>query len=130
MDHREHAATARVTPAPRCLVVDDEDDTAAVLVYHLNRLGFATASVGSGEQAEAALKSGGWDLVVVDVLLPDSDGRDLLPLIRSLDEHPGVILTSVLDPIDLYDHTADALLSKPFRGVDVSAAVHLARQAA
>jgi DNA-binding response OmpR family regulator len=114
----------------RCLVIDDETDTASVLAYHLQRLGFVTTVAESGELGERYLRDELWDLVIVDVVLPDIDGRDLVPSIRALDSHPEVILTSVLSAGDLVDHCADALLSKPFRGVDVTAAVHTARKAA
>ncbi len=114
----------------RCLVIDDESDTATVLTYHLRRLGFVTTVAGSGELAERLLHDEAWDLVIVDVVLPDVDGRDLVPGIRALDSHPEVILTSVLSAGDLFDHAADALLSKPFRGTDVFAAVQTARKAA
>lgn len=114
----------------RCLVIDDEKDTATVLTHHLKRLGFETTVAGSGEVATRYLHDEAWDLVIVDVVLPDVDGRDLLPLIRGIESRPEVILTSVLSAGDLVDHHADALLSKPFRGNDVVTAVQSARKAA
>ena len=119
------------TPGPhRCLVIDDEADTGTILTFHLNRLGYETTVVGTAERGRRALNDAVWDLVIIDVILPDLDGRELLPSVRALESRPDVILTSVLSPEDLSDHRADALLPKPFRGVDVGVAVRAAKAAA
>jgi DNA-binding response OmpR family regulator len=60
---------------------------------------------------------------MVDVMLPDGDGRDLIKSIRDLARSTKVVLTSVLTRYELRDHDADSYLAKPFRGVDVTQAI-------
>ncbi len=114
-------------PAPpargTCLLVDDEADVARILSFHLHRLGFAVTVAPTLDAARRLLEDRSWAVVVLDVLLPDGDGRDLLPALRALADPPKVIIASVLMPYDLAGHSADAYLAKPFRGVNVCRAL-------
>jgi DNA-binding response OmpR family regulator len=102
-------------------VVDDEADVAKVLTHHLTHHGFTTTVAGSMAAARDHLNAQSWELVIVDVILPGGDGRDLLPDLRSLDPAPVVIMTSVLTRYDLDLEPGDAYLFKPFRSADVEA---------
>jgi two-component system NtrC family sensor kinase len=76
-------STTPATPAPsttparqaRVLVVDDEDRLRAILTDVLNSLGHRVDDAATGTQAMAKLTAGGYDLVMLDLRLPDVDGR-------------------------------------------------------
>jgi two-component system cell cycle sensor histidine kinase/response regulator CckA len=66
----------------RILVVDDEPRMRESLQSLLSRHGYQVATADSGRQALKALSSGGFDLVLLDVMLPDLDGHGVLAHIR------------------------------------------------
>ncbi|MBX3173972.1 MAG: protein kinase [Gemmatimonadaceae bacterium] len=104
----------------RILVVDDVEENRSVLSRRLSREGYAVASVGSGEEALAAIADGGFDLVLLDVLMPGLDGFGVLerikadPATRSIP----VIMISALDDmasvVRCIEHGAEDYLAKPF----------------
>ncbi len=74
------------------LIIDDEEKVCKLLTNVIGRLGHAvTASHTIQEGIEAAL-SGTFDVVFLDVLLPDGDGLDILPMIREAPSSPEVII--------------------------------------
>jgi two-component system phosphate regulon response regulator PhoB len=68
----------------RVLVVDDEPDLLELVHYNLAKAGYDVACVMSGEEALAHVRSSPPDLIVLDVLLPGLDGRNLRALRRNL----------------------------------------------
>lgn len=107
------------------LLVEDDADVAEVLEHHLSRLGFEARTVPSGEAAVEMLDLERWDLVVVDILLPGIDGRELLRHMheRPSGRHAAVLITSILGSYELDQIEADARLPKPFRSADITRAV-------
>ncbi len=104
--------------APRILVVDDEPDLVDLLVYNLEREGYAVGAARDGRAALAAAAATPPDLVVLDVMMPEMDG---LTVARRLREHatlrhvPILMLTALGGPDDHVrglDVGADAYLSK------------------
>ena len=61
------------------LIVDDEPIVRDVIVRYLQRDGFDTLEAGDGDAARAIIESGAPDLVVLDVMLPGTDGLALCP---------------------------------------------------
>jgi signal transduction histidine kinase len=102
----------------RVLVVEDEARIADFLVRGLREEGYAVEHAADGGAAWAALRSGGWDLVLLDWWLPGEDGLALLPRFRRLDRHtPVLFLTArdaVGDRVRGLDAGADDYLPKPF----------------
>ncbi|WP_028325842.1 response regulator [Desulfatirhabdium butyrativorans] len=77
----------------RVLVVDDEADFLETLVIRLNRRGFDTVGVGSGEQAIETLKTRAFDVIVLDIKMPGGmDGIETLREIKRNWPEPEVIL--------------------------------------
>jgi DNA-binding response OmpR family regulator len=64
---------------PRVLVVEDEETISEPLAEHLGREGFDAEVAGSIEAATKAWHATPPDLILLDVMLPDWDGRDLRP---------------------------------------------------
>ena len=59
----------------RVLVVDDHAETRKLLTRNLERASYGVKSAGSCEEAEAAVATGNFDVIVLDVMLPDGSAR-------------------------------------------------------
>jgi CheY-like chemotaxis protein len=109
----------RFYPAPRVLVVDDDPQFRELTRSLLSCLGIASAEAENGCQALAYLKAhaGETQAVVVDVVMPESDGLEVLREIRRSFHGLKVLVVSGADDGDLYLHIssslgADAVLPK------------------
>lgn len=111
------------------LIADDDASNREVLTYYLRRQGYDVQAVGDGEQAIAAVATGGFALVLLDVVMPGLDGLEALRRIRlthAATELP-VILFTGLDAPEAFDTAGDlganAWLAKPYKLTDLLAAV-------
>lgn len=102
----------------RVLLVEDDLMISDAVRQGLRRHGFAVDWAGSGTSAEAALGSGSYDLLLLDLGLPRKSGMDVLRDLRASDNSiPVLILTArdgVADRICGLDAGADDYLVKPF----------------
>ncbi|MBX6314006.1 MAG: response regulator transcription factor [Isosphaeraceae bacterium] len=102
----------------RILVVEDEAKIADFLVRGLREEGYTVEHAADGGAAWSALRSGGWDLVLLDWWLPDQDGLTVLRRFRQADRRtPVLFLTArdaVSDRVRGLDGGADDYLCKPF----------------
>lgn len=102
------------------LVVDDERDLAELVAYNLKKEGFAVDVAYDGETALTAIKNGGYDLIVLDLMLPGMQGLDLCAAIRntpSTARTPLIMLTAKGEEIDKVvglEMGADDYITKPF----------------
>ena len=102
------------------LVIEDEPDIRRNLEYNLGREGFNASSVGSLDEANEKLKSKKFDLIILDLMLPDGSGLDLCKKIKSNSETeatPIIILTAKDDEVDKvvgFELGADDYVTKPF----------------
>ena len=79
---------------PTVLVVDDEPIVRDVVVRYLEREGFRTLQADDGDRARELLEHQSPDLVVLDVMLPGTDGLELCRWIRSRSQLPVILLTA------------------------------------
>ena len=102
----------------RILVADDEPNLLSNLIFSFEAEGYAAMGASDGESAWSAFRSGGFDLVVLDILMPRADGVEVLRRIRSVDaEVPVMFLTSKDEEFDKVlglELGADDYLTKPF----------------
>jgi two-component system response regulator ResD len=99
------------------LVVDDEPFVRDVVVRYLRREGFETLEAGDGDTARALVETGDPQLVVLDLMLPGTDGLALCRWIRSQGDLPVIMLTARGEPADRIvglEVGADDYVSKPF----------------
>ena len=99
------------------LVVDDEPIVREVVVRYLTREGHRTLEAADGKAARAAIETSDPDLVVLDVMLPGTDGLELCRWIRSTSELPVIMLTArgeEADRIVGLELGADDYVTKPF----------------
>ena len=81
------------TPARQCiLLVDDEPSITANLTPFLERSGFVVTTASDGEQALQQIVASAPDLVILDVLMPKLDGREVLRRLRQSGNWLPVIL--------------------------------------
>ncbi len=104
----------------RILIVDDEPEIVALVAYHLAAAGYRTLSASSGRQAIDAALGNGISLLILDLLLPDMSGFEVLSTIRSNpapQNAPCLMLSALRDDTDRIkglSEGADDYLTKPF----------------
>ena len=100
----------------RALIVEDEPRIAAFVEKGLRSEGFATAVAADGNAALEKGLSGEFDLVILDLGLPDMDGLDVLKEVRRWDAKVAVIVLTARDgaAVPALDAGADDYLAKPF----------------
>jgi len=104
-------------PRPSILVVDDDADIRVLLNDYLERNGFAAAGVGDARGMWHALDRSRFDLVVLDVMLPGTDGLTLCRDLRARSDLPVIMLTARGEDTDRIvglEMGADDYLPKPF----------------
>ena len=102
---------------PTVLVVDDEPIVRDVVVRYLQRDGFDTLVAGDGDTARTLIEDTPPQLVVLDVMLPGTDGLALCKWIRSRGDLPVIMLTArgeEADRIVGLELGADDYVTKPF----------------
>ena len=105
---------------PRVLVVDDEPDILNLLEYNLKRSGFQVLLAKDGPEAIEAVKAHRPDLVLLDIMLPDMEGTEVLRSLKSFESTasiPVIMLTAKgeeLDKIVGFELGAEDYITKPF----------------
>jgi DNA-binding response OmpR family regulator len=108
------------------LVVDDEQIVREVVVRYLAREGHETLQAADGNSARGAIERAEPDLVVLDVMLPGTDGLELCRWIRARSELPVIMLTArgeEADRIVGLELGADDYVTKPFSPRELAARV-------
>jgi CheY-like chemotaxis protein len=84
------------------LVVDDDEENRDVLTHRLKRQGYAVAAAENGERALDMLHADAFDAVLLDIVMPDPDGFEVLRRIKADDrlKHLPVIVTSSLAEVE------------------------------
>ena len=111
----------------RILIIEDETDIAKLLQLHLSESGDQVVTEGNGLKALSIALEGGWDLILLDLHLPDLDGLEICRHIRAKSEYvPIMMLTSrssELDRVLGLELGADDYLPKPFSVLELQARV-------
>lgn len=108
----------REASARRILIVEDDPALAQVLTYSLQQRGYSVWTANEGRQAILLARTVRPDLIVLDLMLPGIDGRDVCRLIRKWSSAPILVLTardSEDDIVALFQAGADDYVTKPFR---------------
>jgi DNA-binding response OmpR family regulator len=111
----------------RILLVEDEDRVAAFVVKGLTAEGHNVERAATAGEGMALASTHEYDLILLDLVLPDGNGRDVLRSIRATDPEVPVIVVSALgevdDKVDLLDGGADDYIVKPFPFAELAARV-------
>lgn len=114
------------TNAHRVLVVDDDQAVLALIRLALTKSGVDVVTAGSAGEALAALDREHPDLAILDVVMPDLSGWELLRRIRDTSDVPVLMLSgrdSEVDKARGLDLGADDYLAKPFGIIEFEARV-------
>src|SRR5271157_5222786 len=110
--------TARAMSFATILIVEDDLEMRAMLVRGLREEGFRAESVGTGAQLLERVAGGSPDLFIIDIGLPDADGRDVCQALRAQGVGAPVLFLTARDALpDLvsgFSAGGDDYLTKPF----------------
>jgi two-component system OmpR family response regulator len=110
--------TAPVVPSPRIVLVEDDAELRVALARGLGEEGFGVTATGTGAEALEVTTRDAPDALVVDIGLPDTDGRDLCQALRASGvQAPVLFLTArdaVTDRVSGFGAGGDDYLVKPF----------------
>jgi CheY-like chemotaxis protein len=127
-------------PAPRgtgmennktIMVVDDNPDIITIVRTILEGKGFNVLSASSGPECLDALKSQRPDLIVLDIMMPEMDGLEVLTRLKAMSEFtnvPVVLLTAKVQYEDVlggYKLGADYYITKPFTSTQLINGINL-----
>ncbi len=102
---------------PKIFIVEDERRIARFLQIELEHEGYDTAMEDNGRRAFERIVQGNFDLVLLDVMLPEMDGMEICRKVREVSEVPIIMLTArddVSDMVSGLDLGADDYITKPF----------------
>jgi signal transduction histidine kinase/CheY-like chemotaxis protein len=114
--------TLRPAPAPsgRILVIDDEDAIRDAITYSLQSAGYQVTEAATGQQGLAAAQQEHFDLIIIDLLLPDIPGTDLTRRLRADADSDATRILAITAHADsgtrdlALSAGADDLMTKPF----------------
>ncbi len=111
------------------LIAEDNEGIASFVAKGLKAAGYAPVTVGTAHEAWEHARSGEFDLLILDIGLPDADGFSVLRRLReSRNSMPVIVLTarsSVTDTVAALEGGADDYMPKPFRFEELLARVRL-----
>ncbi len=111
------------------LVIDDEPDLVDLVSYNLKKEGFKVAVALSGEDGIEKIRTGSFDLLVLDLMLPGIQGVELCRMVRRnprTESLPIIMLTArndMTDKIKGLETGADDYMTKPFSPAELVARV-------
>ena len=110
------------------LIVEDEPKIARFTQLELEHEGFRTSIEGNGRRAYERIIQEDYDVVLLDVMLPEMDGFEICQKVRELSDVPIIMLTArddIEDKVNGLDIGADDYLTKPFAIKELLARIRL-----
>ena len=101
----------------QALIIEDDSILGPLIARHLDDSGFATTLVASSAAALVAIAANAFDIIILDLMLPDDDGLSLCRRMRTAHDIPIIIVTAMGDTSDRIrglEMGADDYLPKPF----------------
>ena len=101
----------------RILIVEDEEKIARFLELELTHEGYEVGKAADGRAALDLALGQGWDLILLDVMLPQLNGMEVLRRVRRESDVPVILLTArdaVMDKVSGLDAGANDYITKPF----------------
>jgi len=104
--------------AQRLLYADDEESLRTLVKSHLTLEGFEVETVASGNEAVAILQTQNFDLILLDLRMPEGDGFTVLRYLQERGTHPPVIVLTGVDDVSIASECvklgAADYLTKPY----------------
>jgi DNA-binding response OmpR family regulator len=111
------AVAAGVGMGEKILIVEDEEKLSRFIELELAYEGYEAQKAGDGRSGLAMAESGDFDLILLDIMLPELNGMEVLRRIRRFSPIPVILLTArdtVMDKVNGLDSGADDYITKPF----------------
>ena len=111
---------------PDILVVDDDPNIRQLETLYLEKENFTVRTAGDGDEAIAAFRRLPPDLILLDVMLPGTDGYQVLKTVRKAGNIPVIMVTArgeTFDKVLCLELGADDYITKPFDGKEMTARV-------
>ncbi|WP_415401322.1 response regulator transcription factor [Tateyamaria sp. SN3-11] len=108
------------------LIVDDDPHIRSVLRIGLQQAGYTVSEAGDGAEGLAKAQTGRFDLIVLDIGLPEMDGLAVCRALRTTQQTPVLFLTARQDEIDRvlgFEMGGDDYVTKPFSPRELAARV-------
>jgi two-component system OmpR family response regulator len=112
---------------PHALLVDDDPELRTLVAQYLRGFGMQVTAVADGAALRATLPGGGFDVLLLDLMLPDANGLDLCRWVRETSGLPVIMLTAQGDPASRIiglELGADDYLPKPFEPRELVARIN------
>jgi len=121
--------SAAAVPAKKVLVVDDNEDVRCFLVELMRESGYDAISAPDGNQALRLVYQTSFDLVILDLVMPDCSGHQLIPQILAIDEGISIVVVSgyagCLEQRSLKEMGVKRVLTKPFKSERLLEIAHI-----
>ncbi|WP_435952227.1 response regulator transcription factor [Dryocola sp. BD626] len=113
--------------AKKLLIVEDDENIAELLQLHLREEGFAITHAADGNAGMEKLRQGGWDALILDLMLPGVDGLEICRHARTMTRYTPIIIISARSSethrVLGLELGADDYLAKPFSMLELVARV-------
>lgn len=116
----------RAEPATRVLVADDDRNIAGLVEMYLAKAGYDVTVANDGDQTQKLLREQPFDLAVLDIMMPGTDGLQIIRNLRRRTELPVIFLSarsSDIDKVAGLQLGADDYVTKPFNPPELLARV-------
>jgi two-component system, OmpR family, response regulator len=124
---RDELNGVRPLAIQRVLVIEDDQDIAALVGLHLRDMNLSASLVSNGREGLQRALGERWDLILLDLSLPELDGIDICQQLRASNHYTPVLIltarTAEQDRVCGLDAGADDYLTKPFSVVELRARV-------
>jgi DNA-binding response OmpR family regulator len=111
----------------KILIVEDEIELLATMKNYLATEGFLCETASSFFEAEDSLSVFNYDIIILDLTLPDGDGLNLLKLIKARNKQAGLLIVSAKNSLDDkikgLDMGADDYITKPFHLAELNSRI-------
>lgn len=110
----------------KILVVDDEKLLVRGIKFNLENEGYQVETAYDGEEGLSLARTGGFDLIILDLMMPRMSGLEVCMHIRESSSVPIIMLTARTDDMDKiigFDYGADDYVTKPFNILELKARV-------
>lgn len=112
----------------KTLIVEDERSLADALEHIVGRAGYQTDAVYCGNDALAYALNASYDVIIMDVMLPDMDGFEIVRTLRARGIHTPILMltarTAVQDKVTGLNMGADDYMTKPFDNAELLARIN------
>lgn len=133
MPRRKRSAPREPMSKAKILMVDDDEDLALMLKMHLMKMGYGVVHANTAENGLEAVRLHRPDLILLDVVLPEMDGLQLIQILRRESSAPVIFLSSQgaeLERVLGLRLGADDYVTKPFSVPELEARIQAVLQRA